>query len=85
LGLPLAQDQATEKWKTIFFGRSYEHRPTASGRFTHILGGMSYGHSASSCFQTAGLFSLIAICLLAIKSSKTQNPFILKIVEIYKA
>jgi hypothetical protein len=29
--LPLAQDLATEKWKTIFFGRSYEHRPTARG------------------------------------------------------
>jgi hypothetical protein len=59
---PLAQDLATEKWKTIFFGRSYEHRPTASGRF-----------STSSCFQTAGLFSLIAICLLAIESSKTLS------------
>ena len=37
--VPLAQDLVTEKWKkTIFFGRSYEHHPTAKGRFKHILG-----------------------------------------------
>jgi len=27
-----------EMEKTFFFGRSYEHHPTAKGRFKHILG-----------------------------------------------
>jgi hypothetical protein len=35
--------------------------------------------------STVQLLGAVAICLLAIKSFKTPNPFILKIVEIYKA